>query len=130
MAWEKGRVMVKVLLIDDEMLVQLSVRQVLETAGHDVTVAGNGRDALALFENEDFDLVITDIIMPDMEGIEVITRLKKVRAGVRILAMSGGGRVGNMGFLKLARKAGARAVIAKPFTGEEFLDRVEEVLNG
>jgi DNA-binding response OmpR family regulator len=74
--------------------------------------------------------VISDIIMPDKEGLSTITEIRSADPGVRILAMSGGGRVGNMDFLQMAQTLGANRIIAKPFDPDELLDVVDELLRG
>ena len=90
--------------------------------------AEDGAAALALFRVQPFNLVITDIIMPEMEGIEIITTMKREQPNIRILAMSGGGRARVMDFLAVAGKAGADATLEKPFRKSELLDRVAGLL--
>jgi CheY-like chemotaxis protein len=113
--------MTHILLIDDDPLVRYSVRTILEGAGHEVTEADNGRGGLELFRGTRFDAVITDIIMPDMEGIETIRAIRALDKQMPVLAMSGGGRVGNTDFLKAAKALGADQVLQKPFEDDELL---------
>src|SRR4051812_48970122 len=120
--------MAKLLIIDDEKLARLTLRKILERAGHEVTEAGNGTEGIAAYRMAPTDLVITDIIMPDKEGVETIIELKHDFPGVRIIAISGGGRTRNLDFLKLAQQYGAEKVLAKPFSQDDLLQAVDAVL--
>lgn len=122
--------MARILVIDDEDLVRLTVRQTLELAGHTVVEASNGRDGIDMFKAHKPDLVVTDLIMPEMEGIETIAQLRRAQADLRIIAMSGGGRTGNMNFLDMAERLGASRILGKPFDVDEFAAIVDEVLAG
>ena len=84
--------MANILVVDDEELVRATLRQMLESADHVVFEAANGKEALRSFENRAVDLVITDIIMPEKEGIETIIDLRKIAPNLRIVAISGGNR--------------------------------------
>lgn len=106
----------RVLLIDDEQMVRKIVRKMLERAGHEVTEVENGRLGLEQLGKGSFDLVITDIIMPEMEGVETVMSVREQHPSLKIIAMSGGGRTGNMDFLATAQKLGAAAILNKPFT--------------
>lgn len=121
--------MASILVIDDETGVRDSLRQMLESAGHFVREAQNGLVGLRLFQAERPDLVVTDIIMPDMEGIETIRTIRAQAPDARILAISGGGRMGNVDFLSVAQRLGADSVLQKPFEVDEFLAKVSELLN-
>ena len=116
--------MARILVIDDEILVRATIEAVLSTKGHAVSLAVNGRDAMAKLRGGEFDLVITDLIMPEMEGIETILAIRKELPGLHILAISGGGRMQAGDFLDMAGKLGADGVLRKPFTPEELLDAV------
>ena len=117
-----------ILVVDDQKGIRDVLRKLLAEAGHDVAEAEDGAAALALFRVQPFNLVITDIIMPEMEGIEIITTMKREQPNIRILAMSGGGRARVMDFLAVAGKAGADATLEKPFRKSELLDRVAGLL--
>lgn len=106
----------RVLLIDDEQMVRKIVRKMLERSGHEVTEAENGRLGLEQLKTDRFDLVITDIIMPEMEGVETLMTVREQYPDVKVIAMSGGGRTGNIDFLGAAEKLGASAILHKPFT--------------
>lgn len=118
-----------ILVADDQKGIRDILRKVLIEAGHDVAEAEDGAAALALFRARTFDLVVTDIIMPEMEGIEIIATMKREQPDIKILAMSGGGRARVMDFLVVAKKAGADAILEKPFRKNELLDRVAELLD-
>ena len=116
----------RVLLIDDEQMVRKIVRKMLERAGHEVIEAENGRLGLEQLGQGGFDLVITDIIMPEMEGVETVLSVREQHPSLKIIAMSGGGRTGNMDFLATAQKLGAAAILNKPFTVAALNEAMEK----
>jgi CheY-like chemotaxis protein len=117
-----------ILVMDDDPSVRTTLKFVLEDSGYTVALAENGRVGLALYCTLRPDLVITDIIMPDKEGIETIIAIRKRHPTARIIAISGGGRRGDTQFLRLAKSFGASHVLAKPFTPEELLNLVTQCL--
>ena len=121
--------MANILVIDDEKLARFTLRKILEQAVHKVIEAANGTEGIKSFQTQPCDLIITDIIMPDMEGIETIVEFKRQSPQTPIIAMSGGGRTRNLDFLKLAQQRGADQIIAKPFTPDELLSVVSGLLN-
>jgi CheY-like chemotaxis protein len=122
--------MARILVVDDEDLVRLTLRQMLEAGGHEVVEAANGRQGVALEAELPFDLVVTDIIMPDQEGIETIVQLRRKNPLLKIVAISGGGRMKNMDFLKIAANVGADATLTKPFSTQELTEVVDRCLAG
>ena len=118
--------MLRVLVIDDEAMVRKIVRKMLERSGHTVVEAENGKLGIEQLKSATFDLVITDIIMPEMEGIETLINVKRQRPETQVIAMSGGGRTGNVDFLQTAQKLGAAAILHKPFTMSSLASAVEE----
>jgi DNA-binding response OmpR family regulator len=116
----------RVLLIEDDEFFRVYARSVLESAGHEVVSAGGGREGLRLFRESGADLVVTDVFMPDVDGLDVLRRLAAESPGVRILAVSGGGRGGKMDMLPVATLFGAAGVLHKPFSGEELLAAVDQ----
>lgn len=120
--------MARILVIDDEELVRFTVRHALESAGHEVIEATDGAEGMSQVEAKSIDLVVTDVLMPNKEGIETIRELRLLADPPRIIAISGGGRTGNVDFLELARKLGADDVLAKPFTARELTETVSRVL--
>jgi two-component system, chemotaxis family, chemotaxis protein CheY len=122
--------MTKILVIDDDAIVRKTIVHLLEEAGYVVPFAEDGLRGMALFRSEQPDLVITDIIMPEQEGLQTITEMRKTKPDAKIIAISGGGRIGNTDFLKIARVLGAMDVIPKPFDPDELLAIVEACLAG
>jgi DNA-binding response OmpR family regulator len=119
-----------VLVVDDDLQVLEVVGEMLKLEGFDVEVARNGREALEQFRRRPFDLVITDLIMPDKEGLETITELRVADRHVPIIAMSGGGRIGPTDYLETALHIGANATLAKPFARSELIATVTRLLSG
>src|ERR1700732_2229537 len=120
--------MTKILVIDDDVIVRETIVQILEDGGYQVLSAEDGKRGMAAFRSERPDLVITDIIMPEQEGIQTITEIRGVNPDAKIIAISGGGRIGNTDFLKIARVVGAMDVIPKPFAAGALLTIVENCL--
>ncbi len=118
----------RILIIDDEPYILLMLKEMLEKAGYEVDLASNGREGMALFEKDPADLVITDIIMPDKEGLEVILELKKRRPELKIIAMSGGGRISPESYLECAKHFGAERIFQKPFKQKDLISAVKELL--
>ena len=101
----------------------------LEGEGHEVVPLDDGSKASRLLSSpNDFDMMITDIVMPEKEGIEVISEIRKRNAELKILAMSGGGRIQAQNYLTIAKRLGANQTIEKPFKTIEFLQAVRELL--
>jgi CheY-like chemotaxis protein len=114
----------KVLVIDDDHLVRYTLSKILQRNGYHVTTAADGKRAMAVFRDERPDVVITDIIMPEQEGIETILKIRCERPEVKIIAISGGARTHNLDYLGMAEAFGADDVISKPFEAEELLSRL------
>ena len=121
--------MAKILLIDDEENARVLTAQFLELAGHQVVTAENGIQGHERTLESAFDLVITDIIMPEKEGFETIKDLKRERPGLPILAISGGGVIQSDELLEMAVSMGASAGLSKPFTGKALLAAVQKALD-
>lgn len=121
--------MARILVIDDDPAVRSIVRRSLELRGHVVLDAGDGGAGLRLFRESPADLVVTDIYMPDQDGIETIQSLRAEQPGVRILAISGGvARTSSESALLDAELLGADATLAKPFGVAELQDAVDALL--
>lgn len=121
--------MAKILVVDDEIQIRGMLKAVLESAGHDVILAEDGNVGMKLFAEQAFDLVVTDLIMPDKEGLEMVTEIRKSRPETKIIAMSGGGRLGPTDYLKYAEKLGAHISLTKPFENQELVTCVEKLLS-
>lgn len=122
--------MARILLVDDEAMLRRTLRAILEKAGHEVAEAGDGDQAIAMFSEFKADLVITDIVMPNKEGVETIREIRHLDARVPIIAMSGGGNTGGDLFLRLAGLLGATHTLAKPIRQATLLEAVESSLSG
>jgi len=120
--------MSRILVIDDDEIVRDTLRLVLTGAGHQVALAGDGKAGLKAFSELSPDLVITDILMPEKEGMETIGDIRRITGATPIIAISGGGRIGNMDFLAAAQHFGADRTFAKPFEPDQVLDAVSELL--
>lgn len=100
----------------------------LTQRGHEVVEAGNGAEGLALQREQPADLVLTDIIMPERDGIEALMELRRRQPAVPVIAMSGGGRVSATDYLVMAQKLGASATLAKPFSQDELFAAITRSL--
>lgn len=118
---------IQVLVIDDDELVRETLEMLLVDAGYDVRLASDGRRGLAELEKKKPDFVVTDIYMPEKEGIETIVDIRRTYPGIKIIAMSGGADVGSMPVLQLAEMVGADRVLKKPFMPEEIVRAIEEL---
>jgi CheY-like chemotaxis protein len=120
----------RILLVEDDDAVREILRKALVAAGHEVDEASNGDVALAAYRRQAADLVITDLVMPEKDGLETIMELRRIDPAVRIVAMSGGGRTLGPGqlYLESARALGARQILSKPFTVGALLKAVAEAL--
>jgi two-component system chemotaxis response regulator CheY len=99
--------MTKILVIDDDAIVRMTVEHILRDAGYEVLTAENGLRGMAVFCSQQPDLVITDILMPEQEGIQTIAEMRKAKPDAKIIAISGGGHGGKVDFLSMARALGA-----------------------
>ena len=122
--------MQRVLVIDDDEQVRALLYEILERAGFEVMEASNGVEGLKLYRIQPADLVITDLIMPEKEGVETIMELRSQFPNARIIAISGGQRAGGRDYLPIAARLGARRTVAKPFSRQEILEAVRETLTG
>ena len=120
--------MQSILVIDDDKLMCLALARILTSSGYEVAQAFNGDEGLQMYRQRKFDLVITDLIMPDKEGIQIIRELRKEDSRIRIIAMSAGGRGGATDYLKWARLMGAKECLSKPIKREDLLNAVTSVL--
>jgi DNA-binding response OmpR family regulator len=117
-----------VLVVDDDAELLEAVARVLRGAGFEVRTARNGRAVKELILGRAPDLVITDILMPDRDGVEVIEELRRTTRGIRVLAMSGRSDFGGLNLLDLAKSLGADATLAKPFNGDDLLAKVNALI--
>jgi CheY-like chemotaxis protein len=120
--------MSRILVTEDDDAYRKVLRTVLHRAGYEVVEARDGTEAVAYVRRESPDLIVTDILMPGCDGIETMMAVRQLRPGMRVIAISGGGRIHPADFLHMASKLGARRTLAKPFSNAQFLETVAEVL--
>ena len=120
--------MTRILLIDDDAQARDMLRQMLERVGYDVVEAPNGREGLQRYQTTAIDLIITDILMPEQDGLETIQELRRLAPEAKIIAMSGGGQSGLLDLLPIAEKLGAQRILRKPLRRHEILDAVRQLL--
>lgn len=117
-----------ILIIDDEALVRKTLRRLLEKNKFDVLEAENGNQALEIFKNNRPKIVITDLFMPEKEGLETIQNLKSINPDVKIIAISGGGIVNPETCLYMAKKMGAVKTFTKPIDQNKLITTIEEII--
>ncbi len=120
--------MARILIIDDDIQIREMLSQMLEKEGFEVAYAENGIKAERIYRKTSVDLVITDIIMPDKEGLETIVELRRDFPHIKIIAISGGGRIGPEPYLKIAKSMGAMFTFVKPIDRKELVDAIRKAL--
>jgi len=118
--------MAKVLLVDDDDTVLYSLSRALKQAGYEVLEASNGLAVVDIISKNQPDILVTDLIMPEQEGISTITKVKELYPDLPIIAISGGGRNLGSDFLDIAMYIGANATLAKPFDESELIALIEK----
>ncbi len=122
--------MKRVLVIDDDVQVLQMLQQMLEREGYEVAEAPDGKEGIKLYRQAPTDLIITDIIMPEKEGVETIIELKRDFPDVKIIAISGGSRaLGAQNCLSYVEQLGVERVFNKPFDRKELLGAIQELLD-
>jgi len=119
--------MARILVIDDDDHVRTMLRLTLEQAGYEILDAPNGKVGIDIYRESPTDLIITDLIMPEKEGVETIQELRRDYPAVKIIAISGGGRVSPEEYLPLAEMFGAQRVFSKPFGRDDLLQAIQEL---
>jgi len=120
--------MARILLVDDNARLRATARKILLQAGHEVVEAGDGVEALKHYRAAPADLVITDVYMPDADGIETTIRFTQEFPGTPLVVMSGGGFVDRESILEIAKRLGAAGTLPKPFSREQLLAVVDAAL--
>ena len=121
--------MANILVVDDEAPVRNLLSDVLEKEGYSVFTAETGVEASSIYDSNDIDLVITDLVMPEKGGIDLIMELKKKDPNIKVIAISGGGGItGRFDYLPIAKLVGATEIIAKPFQVTEIRAQVAKML--
>ncbi len=120
--------MARILIIDDEAMIRDLLKELLEREGYETITASGGNDGIEIYRKKPADLIITDLIMPGKEGIETIMELRRDFPDVKIIAMSGGGKIDSETYLKIAKTIGAIETIAKPFDRKDLLKTIRKLL--
>jgi len=120
--------MKRILIIDDDEKIRTVFKRFLEGHGYPVDCAVNGQEGLDLIDEKEIALVVTDIMMPDMDGLEVLLALRNKNSSIPVIAISGGAHIVPMDFLPLARKFGARHVFYKPLELADLLATIQSEL--
>ncbi len=124
----KGFNVALILIVDDDPWIRKVYSEILQAAGHEVICAEDGQQGLNMYRHSDFDLVITDMIMPVKDGLKMIMEMRAEYPDARIIAVSGGGTIEAERYLNLADTIGAQKNLTKPVTREDLLTAVSEVL--
>ena len=124
----KFKFMPGILIVEDDLELREMLRLSFARKKFTVLEAGNGRDAILHFKPSVTDIIITDLIMPDEDGLKVIMKLREQKPSVKIIAISGGGKVGPGNYLNLAKALGADAVFSKPFSINDLMIKIDELL--
>lgn len=130
--------MARILIIDDEKDIRVVLKEILRRAGYDADTAADAREGLELLGGGEIDLLITDVIMPGMDGVAVVEEVREKHPQIPIIVISGGGNAAPMSYepgaiattayLESARKAGADRTLTKPFDRQEILDAISDLL--
>jgi DNA-binding response OmpR family regulator len=119
--------MKKIAIIEDDVAIRESLKEILEINNYEVLAADSGIDLMKKVHEFKPDILITDIIMPDKDGIEIIIEAKKIYPNIILIAISGGGRIDSESYLNTAKYLGADATLKKPFTHAQLLDLLKNV---
>ena len=118
-----------ILVVEDDVELREMLKVSLLRRDFSVFEASNGKEAIMQFNPSLTDIVITDIIMPEEDGLKAIMKIKELKPSVKIIAISGGGKAGPGNYLNLAKALGANAIFSKPFPINDLISKIEELLN-
>lgn len=122
--------MAKILIVDDDPAILEFLRTILIRDGHTVDETSDGKTAKEMYGKGDYDLLVTDVVLPGKEGLDLILELEREHPTMKVIAVSGGDRIEPNYYLELASILGAQHTLAKPFTPQEFLQKVRALLHG
>lgn len=114
----------KILVVEDDFLYRELIYRTLLKEGYDVTLAGEGEEALKSIGSKKFDIMVTDILMPNKEGLELIHEVRQAREDIKIIAISASGYVGRSSYLQMAEAFGANDSLKKPFTPVQLVEKI------
>jgi two-component system, cell cycle response regulator CpdR len=117
-----------VLIVEDDKELREMLKMSLLRSGFTVLEAENGKEAITHFKPSLTDLVVTDLIMPEEDGLKVVIKLRELKPSIKIIAISGGGKVGPGSYLNLAKALGADAIYSKPFSINDLTTKIEQLL--
>ena len=120
--------MAQVLVVDDDDQIRKLICLVLQQEGHTVVEASNGKKAIQHIQETVIDLVISDVVMPDMDGLELIKEIRRTLSGMKILAVSGAGKEGPGLYLSIADRFGADAILMKPFAPDQLIKKISALI--
>lgn len=121
--------MAKILIVDDEPHMRLLVSTMLKSDKHELCMAEDGNNAMEMLKEGNFDVMITDLVMPTKNGIDLIMEIKQTSPSLKIIAMSGGGGInGRFDYLPIAKLIGAENILRKPFKREDLSSAVADIL--
>ena len=121
--------MAKILLVDDEEPILMLMSEILEQDNHEVTIARTGQEGINKYHSDKYDLVVTDLVMPEKSGLDLIMELRKSNPEVKVIAISGGGGIhGRFDYLPIAKLIGALRVVKKPFQINEVKEAVASLI--
>ena len=121
--------MAKILIVDDEDSVLMLLSEILSQDNHDITVAKTGAEGIEKYHTDNFELVITDLVMPEKTGLDLIMEIRKANPDIKVIAISGGGGIqGRFDYLPIAKLIGALEVVKKPFQISDVKDAVARLL--
>lgn len=118
----------KIMVVDDDIGIKKLLENAFLKVGYEVSAFTSGKDAINKFKNDPHDVLITDIIMPEKDGIETIIEIKKIEPNIKIIAISGGGRIKADDYLNIVKKLGVDYTFSKPFSIKEILEAVNNLL--
>ena len=119
----------KVLILDDDLELAQSLKEILSDEGYQVDVASNGREGIRLQSANPYDLIVTDIVMPEEDGLEVIMWVKESYPETKLVAISGGGYFDSRDYLLMAKELGASFVLCKPFEVKTLKAGIKRILD-
>lgn len=117
-----------ILIVDDDELIRLTVRNMLKKTGCTVLEARDGNEGLSKYRESRPNIILTDMLMPEKEGLETIIQIRGFDPDAKIIAVSGGGATKNMSFLELAKKVGANQILEKPIKPDQLYNAINSVL--
>ena len=118
-----------ILIIEDDRDLREMLRSALLRKDYTVLEADNGKEALINFKPGVTDLVVTDLLMPEEDGLKVIMQMREMKPGIKVIAISGGGKAGPGSYLDMAKTLGADSVFPKPFSVNDLVSRIEDLLH-